>query len=73
MRAKKTIQIEYIKNLINKELTKIEFEPTTEQKDILVSLIEKILHDTNNYKGFMFRNNEDTKFMSNGYFSRKYF
>lgn len=73
MKARKTIEVNYLKELINKELCKTEFCLNTDQKDVLTSLIEIILHKTGNYKGFMFKDNNDTEFLSNGYFSRKYF
>lgn len=35
-------------------------------------VIEKILHDANQYNGFMFKDVDDVKFDTLGYWTRKY-
>lgn len=39
----------------------------------IICMLEKLLHETGNYNGFMFIDNEEIDFGTPGYFSRKYF
>ena len=39
----------------------------------IITMIERLLHDTGTYKGFMFLDNDNIEFGTPGYFSRKYF
>lgn len=73
MKPKKTIQISFIKDKINKAITEKEFPLNTDQKEILCTFLEIILLNTNNYKGFMFEDNNNSEILTNGYFTRKYF
>lgn len=73
MKKRKTIEIEFIKDKINQALKNTEFPLNTDQKEILCTILEIILHKTDNYKGFYFLDNSNCETLSNGYFSRKYF
>ena len=42
-------------------------------KSGISTMIERILHNTNNYQGFMFINNDDSECGTLGYYSRTYF
>lgn len=72
---KKTIQVQYIKNFANEQLA----HPNNSigEKLGIITMIEKVLHQSNAYKGFMFLSlNEDNTAPSlgtDGYVSRKYF
>ena len=74
-REKKTIQVEYIKNFANEQLAHPNY--TMEEKYGIITMIEKILHEANAYKGFMFlsldENNMAPSLGTEGYVSRKYF
>jgi hypothetical protein len=39
----------------------------------VIALLENMLHDTGNYNGFMFVDNNQIEIGTPGYFSRKYF
>jgi hypothetical protein len=73
MKKRKTIQINFIKDKINSALKNTEFPLSTDQKEILCTMLEIILHKANAYNGFYFLDNQKTEIFTNGYFSRKYF
>jgi hypothetical protein len=70
MRTRKTIEIQFVKDKINKALAST---LNTDHKEALCILLEIILLEKNIYNGFMFLDNEKTEILTNGYFSRKYF
>lgn len=74
-KEKKTIQVEMIKNFANEQLSHP--NNTMEEKLGIITMIEKILHEANTYKGFMFlhldENNNAPSLGTEGYVSRKYF
>ena len=57
----------------NIQLARTDKFVTKEYKIGIVTMIEKILHDTGNYAGFMFINNDDSECDTLGYYSRFYF
>ena len=70
---KKTIEVKGMVEWANTTLAR-----TDEYADIgfkigISSMIERILHNTNNYQGFMFINNDDSECGTLGYYSRIYF
>jgi hypothetical protein len=71
MRTRKTIEIQFVKDEINKALASTLLN--TDHKEALCTLIEIILLKKGIYNGFMFLDNEKTEILTNGYFSRKYF
>lgn len=70
MKTRKTIEIQFIKDKINKALAST---INTYQKEALCTFLEIILLEKNIYQGFMFLDNSDTEIFTDGYFSRKYF
>ena len=70
---RKTIDVRPLLEYANIQLARTDKFVTKEYKIGIVSMIEKILHDTNNYRGFMFINNDDSKCDTLGYHSRQYF
>jgi hypothetical protein len=57
----------------NANLARTDVYATKEFKVGITIMIEEILHRTDNYWGFMFIDNNDSKTDSLGYYSRKYF
>ena len=51
-REKKTIHVQYIKNFANEQLANQNY--TMEEKLGIITMVERILHEANAYKGFMF-------------------
>lgn len=74
-KKKKTIQVEYIKDFANRQLANP--NNTMEEKNGIITMLEKILLESNDYKGFMFLHlNDDNTAPSLGtseYVFRKYF
>jgi hypothetical protein len=50
MRTRKTIDVEWLRNSINKSLAKTTCDPMGHYG--LISALERVLHETNNYRGF---------------------
>ena len=75
MRARKTINVSELVDVANEMLSWKENKPyiTTEFKEGVCSLLEKMLHKTHSYNGFMFINNDDSDINTFGHVSRKYF
>ena len=73
--AKKTIQVEMIKNFANEQLAHPNY--TMDEKLGIITMIEKVLQSANAYNGFMFLslNDDNTapRLGTDGYVSRKYF
>jgi hypothetical protein len=73
--ARKTVNVEDIKRWSNAILSSPRGEMsfvTAEYKDGICTMIEKILHDSGNYKGYVFKDNEDNDYGTYGYFTREY-
>ena len=75
-KQRKTIDVLEMKNLANEILSvknvKSEYS-SYEYKLGVITMIETILHNTGNYRGFMFLDIEDMEFGTPGYVTRKYF
>lgn len=69
----KTISVEKMKDWANEVLASKNEDITLEYRAGVCAAIEKILHSSNNYHGFMFIDNNDSEVNTPGYFSRKYF
>lgn len=67
---KKTININDLKDRINNSLKSIDL--SLQEKSSLANLLEAILHETGNYKGFMFLNHKEGTPTWEDY-TRKYF
>lgn len=72
-RSKKTISVSLMIDYANEHLARTDEFASKEFKAGISVMIEQILQRTNNYWGFMFLNNDDSKTGSLGYYSRKYF
>jgi hypothetical protein len=74
-KEKKTIQVEYIKDFANKQLVNPNY--TMEEKNGIITILEKILLESNAYKGYMFlhldENNTAPSRDTYEYYLRKYF
>ena len=72
-RSRKTIDVNLLIDYANTQLAR-----TDELEDIsfkvgVIVMLEHILIRTNNYRGFYFLDNDDTKVNTLGYYSRRYF
>ena len=72
-RKKKTLGVSHMLDYANNQLKRTDPDATRDFKSGVCAMIERILHDTENYNGFMFVNSNDSDHGSLGYFSRKYF
>jgi hypothetical protein len=72
-RSKKTISVSIMIDYANEHLARTDEFATKEFKAGISVMIEQILHRTENYWGFMFLDNNDSKTGSLGYYSRRYF
>ena len=74
-RAKKTVEVAELKRWANSILSIPEGEVdhiTRDFKDGICVMIEKVLHEANAYKGFMFLDNNDSEHWTYGYLTRQY-
>jgi hypothetical protein len=78
--GRKTFSVEKFRNDTNAILASKEtatmYETTIAQIaycECKCTTLERVLHDTGNYEGFMFINNNDIEINTLGYFKRKYF
>jgi hypothetical protein len=72
-RKKKTLGVSHMLDYANNQLARTDEYGSMDFKSGVCAMIERILHDTENYNGFMFVNPNDSDHGSLGYFSRKYF
>jgi len=70
---RKTIDVKFLIEYSNNQLSRTDEWATKDFKSGVCCMIEKVLHETKNYKGFMFINNDDSEIDTNGYYSRKYY
>lgn len=70
--ARKTIEVEMIKKWANDSLSRTDEFADSKFKAGICSAIEKILHETNNYKGFGFLE-LNAQINSDNYYSRFYY
>lgn len=70
---RKTIDMKFLVEYGNAQLSRTDEWATKDFKSGVCCMIEKVLHETNNYKGFMFNNNNDSEINTKGYYSRRYF
>lgn len=71
--TRKTVNVEEIKQHANSILKSRDLYFTKDFKSGICAMLEKTLHLSGNYNGFMFIDNEDSEIDTLGYFSRKYF
>lgn len=70
-KGRKTFDVLEFKNWINTQLQ--QDYNSVDCKMGLCSALERVLHDSNQYNGFMFLNINDRSHNSPGYWNRKYF
>ncbi len=74
MKARKTIEVSELVDMANKLLSLSQSDIiTTDFKDGVCAMLEKALHKTNSYNGFMFIDNNNSNNGTFGYVTRKYF
>jgi len=69
---RKTINVKFMLDNANDQLSRTDDFATPEFKKGIVAMIERILLTSDNYNGFRFLNNSDTEFGTNGYYTRIY-
>ena len=71
--SRKTTPVRSIVDYANKMLKRTDEYATKEYKIGIICMLEEVLHATDNYRGFMFINNDDSECDTLGYYSRQYF
>jgi len=71
-RARKTVNVEAIRELLNEHLERTDEHATREFKSGIALALELILLDANRYKGFHFLNEDNDTPKSEGYYDRYY-
>jgi hypothetical protein len=69
---RKTFEVQKVKESVNEQLSRTDEYATKEFKIGLCTVLEKILWETDNYKGFSFIDNDNSEFNTVGFYSRKY-
>jgi hypothetical protein len=73
MRSRKTVNVEAVKETANQLLERTDkYAIDGEFKAGVCTMIERILHDTGNYRGFYFIN-PDARPNDEDYYARRYF
>jgi hypothetical protein len=72
-KSKKTIEVSVMLEWANDHLKRTDKFATAEFKAGIATTIERILFNTNNYKGFGFIDNSDSETGTLGYYSRFYY
>ena len=73
MGKRKTIEVSTMVEWANTQLARTDEYADVGFKSGISTMIERILHNANNYQGFMFINNDDSDCGTLGYYSRTYF
>ena len=73
MGQRKTIDVHSMLAYANDQLKRTDKYATKDYKAGICDMIERILHSTNNYRGFMFIDNNDSDINTLGYYSRAYY
>ena len=71
--SRKTVKVQSLVQHANGILASNSPYFTKDFKSGICAMVEKTLHLSGNYNGFMFINNDDSEYNTLGYFSRKYF
>ena len=72
-KKKKTLGVFHMLDYANNQLARTDEYGSSDFKSGVCAMIERILHDTGNYNGFMFIDPNNSDHGTLGYFSRKYF
>lgn len=70
--AKKTISVDSVLDFANTQLKRTDEFADAGFKYGIITMIEKILHETGNYQGYTFANPNDSEYNTPGWFNRKY-
>ena len=70
---RKTTSVLTLIKYVNQNLTRRDEYATVGYKMGLCDVLESVLHSTDNYSGFGFLDNDDSKTGTVGYFSRQYY
>ena len=72
MPGRKTVNVLMLLEWANKNLAREDEFATVDFKSGICSMIELVLHESGNYEGFTFHNNDDSDCGTLGYYSRIY-
>ena len=70
--SRKTVNVLTLLEWANKNLKRKDEFATVDFKSGICSMIEMVLHESGNYEGFMFHDNDDSDTGTLGYYSRSY-
>ena len=70
---RKTVGVLKVLEWANQQLRRADEYATVEYKIGICNAVEMVLHETDNYAGFMFHDNADSDTGTLGYYSRSYF
>ena len=73
MRGRKTVDVLMLLEWVNKNLAREDEFATVDFKSGICTMLELVLHESGNYEGFAFHNNDDSDCGTLGYYSRIYF
>ena len=73
MKGTKTINVDDLIDYANEQLAIKDSYHDKKYKEAVICMIEHVLRETNNYRGFMFINNDDSECNTIGHLERKYF
>jgi hypothetical protein len=73
MASRKTVSVKDMVVYANQQLSRVDSYATKDFKSGISTMIESLLHMTDNYAGFMFNDNSDSEIDTVGYYSRTYF
>ena len=71
--SRKTTSVLRMLEFANHNLKRADEYATVDFKCGICSMIEMVLHESGNYAGFMFQDNDDIDCGTLGYYSRQYF
>jgi hypothetical protein len=71
-RSRKNIEVSSILNYANTQLERTDSYADMKFKAGVCTMVETILMRSNNYKGFVFQNNDDSQFDTIGFYNRVY-
>ena len=70
---RKTVNVLTLLEWANKNLARDDEFATVDFKSGICTMIEMVLYKSDNYAGFMFKDNDDSDCGTLGYYSRQYF
>ena len=72
MPGRKTVNVLMLLQWANKNLAREDEFATVDFKSAICTMLEMVLHETGNYEGFGFQDNDDSDCGTLGYYSRIY-